>query len=79
MERSWQEKITNVEIEHSNRRAEEEKKLVILRDREKEAKLNEIKLKEFRKLVLQGRADKEEGDMKEFRHKRNIKYIEGKS
>ena len=56
LQKSWQEKISNVEVEYSNRRIEEEKKLIVLKDKERESKLNEIRLKEFRKLIIQSRS-----------------------
>lgn len=50
-DRHWQEKIHNVDNELHQRRLEEEKKLLILKEKEKELKLNEIKIKELRKLI----------------------------
>jgi hypothetical protein len=44
-----------LDIECANRRLEEEKKLIILRDKEKEARLNDIRIKEFKKLILQNK------------------------
>jgi hypothetical protein len=41
----WLEKLSNLEAECANRRLEEEKKLIILRDKEKEVRLNDIRLK----------------------------------
>jgi hypothetical protein len=35
MQQSWTEKINNLDVEHSNRRIEEEKKLLILKDKER--------------------------------------------
>ena len=77
-EKVWGEKIANLEVEHSNRRIEEEKKLLILKEKEKEVKLNDIKLKEYKKLIIESRQEKKlAGDnMKEFRNKRNIKYMD---
>jgi multidrug resistance efflux pump len=77
-ERVWGEKLANLEAECANRRLEEEKKLIILRDKEKEVKLNDIRLKEFKKLIIQSRAEKKDTEEhpKEFRSKRNIKYFE---
>lgn len=74
----WIEKINSLEIECNNRKVEEEKKLIILKDKEKEAKLNEIRIKEFKKLIVQNKLEKkmENSDLpKEFRSKRNIKYL----
>jgi hypothetical protein len=81
-ERNWQEKIRTVDLELIVRRAEEERKLLILREKERELKINELRIRELRKLIRQ----KEEGgsearrtqdmDMSQFRHKRNIRYIE---
>jgi hypothetical protein len=62
------------------RRLEEEKKLLILKEKEKELKLNEIRIKELRKLIrhnaLESIKKVEEPDPKEFRHRRNIKYVD---
>ena len=44
-------------MEQGNRRAEEERKLLILKDKEREVRLNEIRLKEFRKLATHGRGE----------------------
>lgn len=64
------------------KRVEEEKKLLILKEKEKELKLNEIRIKELKKLIYhhthepqQKKPEKEEHDMKEFRHRRNIKQL----
>ena len=50
------EKIGTFETELANRRSEEEKKLLILRDKEREVRLNDLRLKEFRKLLMQSKA-----------------------
>jgi len=64
------------------KRVEEEKKLLILKEKEKELKLNEIRIKELKKLIshhstetVQKKPQSEEPDMKEFRHRRNIKHL----
>ena len=66
-------------MEQGNRRAEEERKLLILKDKEREVRLNEIRLKELRKLATHGRGEGKgepvEGG-REFRNRRNIKYLE---
>ena len=81
-EKSWNEKISNIENELQGKRVEEEKKLLILKEREKELKLNEIRIKELKKLLSHHNTDhtakKQPGpqpDMKEFRHKRNIRQL----
>lgn len=83
-ERSWNDKIQAIEGELSQKKIEEEKKLLILKEKEKELKLNEIRIKELKKLIYhhthetsQKKPQKsEEPDMKEFRHRRNIKHLE---
>jgi hypothetical protein len=79
-EKVWGEKLSNLEVEFSNRRVEEEKKLLILKEKEKEVKLNEIRMKEYKKLIVQARhekkAEQEGANMKEFRSKRNIKHLD---
>ena len=53
--------------------------MLILKDKEREVRLNEIRLKEFRKLATHGRGEGKgepvEGG-REFRNRRNIKYLE---
>lgn len=44
-ERAWQEKIKAVDVELILKRGEEEKRLLILRERERELKLNELKIR----------------------------------
>jgi hypothetical protein len=65
------------------KRTEEERKLLIIREKEKELKINELKIKELRKLAKQmedapgeTRRGTQEMDMSQFRHKRNIRYME---
>jgi hypothetical protein len=60
---------------------EEEKKLMILKEKEKELKLNEIKVKELKKMIQYQNYEQThkgqgqpETSMKEVKHKRNIKY-----
>lgn len=53
----------------------------MLKEKEKEYRLNDLKIKELRKLVrhnLGAEAAKkaEEVDMSQFRHKRNIKHLD---
>lgn len=81
-EKTWNDKIQNIEGELSQKKVEEEKKLLILKEKEKELKLNEIRIKELKKLIYhhthestQKKPQAEEGDMKEFRHRRNIKHL----
>ena len=81
-QKSWQDKIKAVDVQLILRRNEEEKKLLILREKEKELKINELKIKQFRKLVRQGeeganqaRRTSQDMDMSQFRHKRNIRYL----
>lgn len=52
--------------------------MIILKDKEKEVKLNEIRLKEFKKLADQNRNQKraESIDARNFRNNRNIQYLE---
>lgn len=52
-ERIWQDKIRHIDGELLLKRQEEERKLLIIREKEKELKLNEIRIKELRKLVKQ--------------------------
>ena len=59
---------------------EEEKKMLILREKEKELKLNELRIRELRKMfreneVAERDRKKQDMDMSQFRHKRNIRYI----
>ena len=51
VEKHWQEKIGLIDQELHQKRVEEEKKLLILKEKEKELKLNEIRIKELKKLV----------------------------
>jgi hypothetical protein len=60
---------------------EEEKKMLILREKEKELRLNELRIRELRKMFRENEMGekekkKQEMDMSQFRHKRNIRYIE---
>ena len=55
---------------------------MILKEKEKELKLNEIRIKELKKLIQHQNSENQrktqqpaETDMKEYRHKRNIKYL----
>ena len=83
-DKSWGEKINNIENELHQRQIEEEKKMLILKEKDKELKLNQIRLKELKKLLQHSNAElsgsrkqqNEETDMKEYRHKRNIKYLD---
>ena len=50
-EKTWNDKITHIETELQAKRVEEEKKLLILKEKEKELKLNEIRIKELKKLL----------------------------
>lgn len=50
-EKLWNEKIQTIQGELSQKRVEEEKKLLILKEKEKELKLNEIRIKELKKLI----------------------------
>ena len=50
-ERTWNDKIQNIEGELSQKKVEEEKKLLILKEKEKELKLNKIRIKELKKLI----------------------------
>ena len=61
--------------------------MLILKDKEKELRLNELRIKELKKLISHHQAEinqkkknatmgEKEPDMKEFRHKRNIKQLE---
>ncbi len=55
--------------------------MLILKEKEKEYRINELKIKELRKLVRHNMvADvpkkTNEIDMSQFRHKRNIKFLE---
>ena len=50
-EKLWQEKIRAIDIEYEQKKLEEEKKLLILKEKEKEYRLNDLKIKELRKLV----------------------------
>ena len=58
--------------------------MLILKEKDKELKLNQIRLKELKKLLQHSNAElsgsrkqqSEETDMKEYRHKRNIKYMD---
>ena len=50
---------------------------MILREKERELKINELRIKELRKMVRQNegaesRRNSQEMDMSQFRHKRNI-------
>ncbi len=57
--------------------------MLILRERERELKLNELKIRELKKLARQmeegpseSRRASQDMDMSQFRHKRNIRYME---
>ena len=52
-EKMWQDKIKTIDIELMLKRTEEEKKMLIMREKEKQLKLNELKIKELRKLARQ--------------------------
>jgi hypothetical protein len=66
------------------KRTEEERKLLIMREKEKELKINELKIKELRKLARQiedgpngeSKRGTQDMDMSQFRHKRNIRYLD---
>lgn len=61
------------------KKIEEERKLMILKEKEKELKLNELKIKELRRLVKYNGSsinNTSNIDMREYRHKRNIKYMD---
>ena len=82
-ERGWQEKIKAIDIELIHKRNEEEKKLLILREKEKELTLNKLRIKELRKLARHmeegpatSRRASQDMDMSQFRHKRNIRYMD---
>ena len=79
-ERLWQGKMRAIDLEFEQKKLEEEKKLLILREREKEFRLNELKIKELRKLVRHNMTTeavkRPDVDLSQFRHKRNIKYLE---
>ena len=52
---------------------------MILKEKEKELKLNELKIKELRRLVKYNGSsinNTSNIDMREYRHKRNIKYMD---
>ena len=55
---------------------------MILKEKEKEYRINELKIKELRKLVRHNMATEvvkkgsSEIDMSQFRHKRNIKFLD---
>ena len=77
-EKIWQEKIKAVDVELILKRNEEDKKLLILREKERQFKINELKIKELRKMIRQkdegaeSRRLSQDMDMSQFRHKRNI-------
>ncbi len=55
--------------------------MLILREKEKELRLNELRIRELRKMFRENEMGekekkKQEMDMSQFRHKRNIRYIE---
>jgi len=50
-DKSWTGKINTVEGELQGRRMEEQKKAIILRDRDREARLNDLRIKELKKLA----------------------------
>ena len=59
----------------------EEKKLIIYKDKERESKINDIKIKELKKLILHHsqllqQPAREQIDLKEFRHRRNIRQMD---
>lgn len=66
------------------KRTEEERKLLIIREKEKELKINELRIKELRKLARQmedgpngeSKRSTQDMDMSQFRHKRNIRYLD---
>lgn len=70
-----------IDHELHQKRQEEERKLLILKEKEKELKLNEMKIKELKRLIKHNgteirRKTEEPTDPKEFRYKRNIKYLD---
>jgi hypothetical protein len=77
-EKNWNEKISNVELQA--RRVEHEKKVLILKDKEKELRLNELRIKELKKLLAHQQSEakkiEEPKDPKEFKNRRNIKFLE---
>ena len=58
----------------------EEKKLIIYKDKERESKINDIRIKELKKLILHHtqllQPAREQIDLKEFRHRRNIRQMD---
>lgn len=60
-DRLWQEKIRAVDAEYSQKRREEEKKLIILKQKERELRLDVLKVKELKKLARLTCSQTEEG------------------
>ena len=80
-EKQWQQKIKIIDLELYKKRVQEEKKMLILREKEKELKLNELRIRQLRKMfreneIAEKDKKKQDMDMSQFTHKRNIRYIE---
>lgn len=57
VEKHWQQKIAMIDQQLYQKRQEEERKLLILKEKQKELKLNEMKIKELKKLIKHNGAE----------------------